>query len=167
MSPTTTLTWTYREFDIFNPASWVFDIDDIAQALSNQCRFNGHIDFYSVAEHSIRVSEILEAEGAFQNTVLLGLLHDAAEAYIGDVPGPWKKHLSLDGRPLEEVEREIELAIFDRFGAVFNEVEWAEVKMADKAAYKEEAHARPAPGKGWDPILARYNFLARYRSLKS
>ncbi len=167
MSPTATLTWTYREFDIVNPATWVFDLDDIAQSLSNQCRFNGHVDFYSVAEHCVRVSEILERDDAFNNTILLGLMHDAAEAYIGDIPGPWKSLVSIDGRPIAEVEREIELAIFERFGLVFNQVEWDEVKRADKAAYKEEAASRPAPGKGWDPITARYKFLARYRELKS
>jgi uncharacterized protein len=165
VTPTTTLTWTYREFDITNPSSWVFDIDDISQALSNQCRFNGHIDFYSVAEHSVYVSEILEKDGALLNTIRMGLLHDAAEAYIGDIPGPWKHLLRVGTAPLSEIEKQIELRIFERFGVTYNDVEWAEVKAADKAAYTVEAASRPAPGKGWDPTQSRYEFLKRHRSL--
>jgi hypothetical protein len=166
MSPTATLTWTYREFDIFNPKSWVFSIDDISQALSNQCRFNGHVDFYSVAEHCVRVSQLLEADGHLRNTQLLGLLHDAAEAYIGDIPGPWKPFLSLDGRPLADLEKEIELALFGQLRASYSDIEWSWVKDADKAAYKDEAACRPAPGHGWDPPKARTEFLARYHALK-
>jgi hypothetical protein len=167
MSPTATITWTYREFDIFNPKSWVFDINDIAQALSHQCRFNGHVDFYSVAEHCVRVSEILEAEKCVVNTQLMGLLHDGAEAYLGDVPGPWKKHVSINGRPVEEVEKEMELKMFEQLHIEYSDFAWDLVKKADKAAYLEEADARPAPGKGWDPIKAKYEFIKRYHQLKA
>lgn len=166
MSPTATLTWTYREWDILNPKSWVFDLDDLAQALGNQCRFNGHVDFYSVAEHSVRVSEILEAGGHDVNTQLLGLFHDGPEAYTGDIPGPWKKHVSIAGMPIEEVEKAIEMPLFARFGIEYSDDAWKHVKDADHAAYKEEAAARPAPGKGWDPVMSKYQFLKRYRALK-
>lgn len=174
MSPTATLTWTYREFDIMNPRSWVFDIDDISQALSNQCRFNGHVDFHSVAEHCVEVSLILEKQGHGPDVQLLGLLHDGAEAYIGDIPGPWKKHVYvnlkpgfIDGTvPIEELEKEMELRMFSALRIPYTDEGWAIVKEADKLAYKEEAACRPAPGKGWDPIKARYEFISRYHTLK-
>lgn len=61
-------------------------IEDIAHSLAHVCRFNGHTrTFYSVADHSIRVAEALP-----DKLKLWGLLHDAAEAYLGDVVGPIK-----------------------------------------------------------------------------
>lgn len=166
MSPTATLTWTYREFDILNPKSWVFDLDDTAQSLSNMCRFNGHVDFYSVAEHCVRVSEILEEWGHDTNTQLLGLFHDGPESVTGDIPGPWKKYVKINDEPIEELEKRLELPMFARFGIEYSDEAWTIVKQADKAAYKEEAAARPSPGKGWDPTMAKYEFLKRYHRLK-
>lgn len=68
-------------------------ISDIAHALANQCRYSGHVrEFYSVAEHSVRVAERLEAIGAGPEVALAGLLHDATEAYLVDLPRPLKAH---------------------------------------------------------------------------
>jgi uncharacterized protein len=66
-----------------------FDIETIAHALGNQCRYTGHVrKFYSVAEHSVLVADLM-------NTLKLGdpfegLMHDAAEAYLSDIAAPWK-----------------------------------------------------------------------------
>src|SRR4051794_32839296 len=75
-------------FDLSDPSSSAFTIDDVAQGLANICRYAGHCtSFYSVAEHSLLVSET--AHGfEFE-----GLLHDAAEAFLGDVTGPLKQML--------------------------------------------------------------------------
>ena len=69
-----------------------FNILDIAHALSMCTRYNGHASkFYSVAEHSVMVANIMETFGT--GDPLEGLMHDATEAYLSDVPAPFKKHL--------------------------------------------------------------------------
>ena len=69
------------------------DVDDIAHSLACQCRFNGHTRaFYSVAEHSIRVARLLAPDPVLE---LWGLMHDASEAYLCDLPRPLK-HASGD-----------------------------------------------------------------------
>ncbi len=77
-----------------------FCIDDIASALSKVCRYGGHCShFYSVAEHSVLVSRIMEYWDL--GDPMEGLLHDATEAYLSDVVGPFKQLLP-DYRLLEE-----------------------------------------------------------------
>ena len=86
---------------------------DIAHALSNLCRFNGHTKrFYSVGEHSLYVSTLLEHHGP--NIQTWGLLHDAAEAYLGDMVRPIKKHMpdfqAIEDRLLQRIARRFGLA---------------------------------------------------------
>jgi len=76
-----------RRVDLFDPDPATIDLGDIAFALSHQNRFNGHAGCYSVAEHSVRVSKVCASDP------LAGLLHDAAEAYVGDLIRPLKAHL--------------------------------------------------------------------------
>jgi len=78
-----------RAFRPLDPDPAGLDIRDIAHSLALQCRFNGHCRaFYSVAEHSVRVSRAVPPEHA-----LWGLLHDATEAYLSDLPRPIKVQL--------------------------------------------------------------------------
>jgi len=75
-------------FDPLNPNIEDIKIEDIAHALSQICRFNGHCnEFYSVAQHSVLVSILSEDHRA-------GLLHDATEAYLLDIPSPVKKNIN-------------------------------------------------------------------------
>lgn len=79
-------TFTGKKFHLLDPHPDEIDIRDIAHSLAMQCRFTGHVKHhYSVAQHSIYVSQIVPPEDA-----LWGLLHDASEAYMSDLNRPLK-----------------------------------------------------------------------------
>lgn len=104
-----------KAFWPLDPRADEVDIEDIAHALSMMCRFGGHIlDFYSVAEHSVRVSEAIAEVGGTIEEQFFGLLHDAAEAYIGDMVWPLKQAPEVRG--YKDVEKRVEAAIAERFG---------------------------------------------------
>jgi hypothetical protein len=100
-------TYTGKHFDIFNPRIEDICIEDIAHGLSLQCRFNGHCNkFYSIAEHCIRMA-CWDLPGDPKQR----LFHDAAEAYIGDIPSPIKQNLS----EFEKIEENLLEIIFKKF----------------------------------------------------
>lgn len=85
------ITATGKKFDLDNITPDQIDIEDIAEALAKECRFAGHcIGFYSVARHSLLVADNLPT-----GYRLYGLLHDAPEAYIKDMPSPVKHYLYI------------------------------------------------------------------------
>lgn len=161
-------------FDYTNIKHMLFDIEDIAHALSNMCRFNGHTNkFYSVAQHSVLVSELVPEEHA-----LAALLHDAAEAYCGDMVSPLKQLLPV----YQSIHTTIEQNLYRSVG-----VEWpvhacvkdADVKMlatevrdlmtphpahwafiSDQVPCEEIIHPLP-------PMGAKELFLDRYFSLQA
>lgn len=103
-------TYTGKKFHILNPNQDEIDIIDIAHALSLQCRFNGHTKrFYSVAQHSIYVSNLVPREDA-----LWGLLHDASEAYIMDMTRPMKRYTEA-GTAYMKVENHVMGVICQKF----------------------------------------------------
>ena len=82
-------TYTGKKFYPYDPRPEQICIEDIAHGLSMLCRFAGQCRFFfSVAEHSIAVAHLLPA-----NLKLFGLLHDASEAYLADLPRPVKAGL--------------------------------------------------------------------------
>lgn len=117
-----------HRFDYQFPDPDSIVIEDIAHALSMKCRFNGHCSrFYSVAEHSIRVSLMLATEQQTPEVQFFGLMHDTAEAYLPDVPRPLK-HLPEFGF-FRDLEKSIEIAIAAKFGLPIFEhpiVKWAD-----------------------------------------
>jgi uncharacterized protein len=150
-------------------------IEDIAHALSNQCRFAGHArEFYSVAEHCVRVSQHCRPEDA-----LWGLLHDASEAYLSDVPAPMKELPAFEAYRV--AERSLQGLIAQRFG-LSTEQPRSSVTEADRAVLEIEIRdlLRPAgvqrperpPQKNrltianpWQPRIAKARFLSRFREL--
>jgi hypothetical protein len=160
-------TFTGHIFDIFNPDTWTFDLEDISQALSATCRFGGHVEFYSVAEHCIRVADILKDWGATPQTQLIGLLHDAIEAYIGDIPRPIKKTFVLDGESILELEKSMEYALFASFDLLHDDfdAQWLIVKQADMRCYELERDERPSVGNGIQPTAAKRMWLHHFEYL--
>jgi uncharacterized protein len=112
------------------------DIEDIAHALSLQCRFGGHVKrHYSVGQHSILVSEYIKSEGGNVEGQLRGLLHDASEAYLVDVPRPIKK--LMDFNAYREIEKSVQSVIYKKYGLDQAEPEW--LSIADNALLAREA----------------------------
>lgn len=163
-----------RKFFPCDPRPGEVFIEDIAHALSHQCRFNGHTDrFYSVAEHCYWCSFQVPAEDALE-----ALLHDAAEAYLGDLIRPLKLLPDL-GKPYLALEKRLEACIAERFGLRHP---WPEsVKKADEAMVTaemdqiiqavEKGHlhdssvSAPVKVQCWLPARARDQFLARFSEL--
>ena len=101
-----------RYLDLLNPDPDAICIKDIAASLSKQCRFNGHTkNFYSVAQHSVHVAQLVRESGADDSQVKSALLHDAAEAYTGDIVYPLKSLLA----EIRPIEKRIHDAICTRF----------------------------------------------------
>lgn len=122
-------TYTGKKFYIFNPRREDVDIIDIARGLSMICRFNGHVKrFYSVAQHSVLVSRIVPPDIAME-----GLLHDATEAFVGDLIRPIKRFMP----EFKEVENKLEEVIYQRFGLRHGRHD--EIKNADNIALVTEA----------------------------
>ncbi|WP_312921087.1 phosphohydrolase [Stutzerimonas nitrititolerans] len=101
------LTRTGRRFDLLAPCPSQVFVLDIAHALAHLCRFNGHTSrHYSVAQHSLFVADIVPPEHR-----LAALLHDATEAYVGDMVRPLKQVMP----EYQKIEQRIWLAICERF----------------------------------------------------
>jgi hypothetical protein len=137
-----------QKVSLTNPKPETIHLGDIAHALSNLCRFNGHIShFYSVAEHSVFVSQIIEPQLA-----LVGLLHDATEAYLGDLTRPLKEMLG-DGMwsSYDRAEDRMWNCIATRFGIDPELI--ASVKYADDVALATEKRDLFPHDLEWDRAL--------------
>ena len=124
------------------------DIEDIAHGLAYQCRFNGQTrEFYSVAQHSLAVAELVAPHQR-----MAALLHDAAEAYLGDMVKPLKVLLPafavLEERVTDIIARAFEIDFSD----------YAPIKRADLIALAtEKRDLMPHSAERWaylDDIVA-------------
>ncbi len=149
------------------------DVRDIAHSLSMQCRFAGHVRaFYSVAEHSVHVARWCRQFGA--DAALEGLLHDATEAYLVDIPRPVKPFL----QGYKEAEARAARVIYERYDL---RGDYAVVHEADNRVLNDERAALMAPCErewdladtlplgvtieGWSPARAEREFLALFDEL--
>lgn len=165
-------TYTGVPYWPLDPSPLDVNIRDIAHALSMLCRYTGHVrKFYSVAEHSVLMSYMVPEQHAFQ-----ALMHDATEAYVGDVGRPLKRSLDEYG-PIEERNW---WAICEKFGMEYQL--HPDVKQADNDILLNEADALmgtpPLPWNvpnavkrggivitGWYPEMAEIMFLDRFTDL--
>jgi 5'-deoxynucleotidase YfbR-like HD superfamily hydrolase len=163
-------------FNLLAPERSTINIEDIAHALSNLCRFNGHsTQFYSVAQHSVLVSRLVPPYLA-----LPALMHDSAEAYLGDCVSPLKQLLP----EYKQIENNIMQAIFNCIGLPYPL--HSEIKRADiRALATEQRDLMNACEDGWhwqvtqgispsdvqifpeSPEEAKDNFLKRYFELQA
>lgn len=112
----------------------VIDIIDIAKSLSRQPRFLGHSKhFLSVAEHSVVMADYFADQQLSSRQQLLGLLHDAHEAYLGDMPRPLAEFLAkYHGVDMDAIKRDIDHSILNNLQIEPpNDEERALIKQAD------------------------------------
>jgi 5'-deoxynucleotidase YfbR-like HD superfamily hydrolase len=170
-----------RRVNPFALAASDIDLDDIAQALANQCRFGGHCRrFYSVAQHSCLVADLVRGQGGDATDALWALLHDAGEAYLSDLPHPLK-HFSEFGRLYREAEEKLQEAIIQHFRLPADAP--AALLSADRALLATERRALMADTwewpelqgvepagvtiEPWPPERAAAEFRRRYTELSS
>jgi hypothetical protein len=167
-APDEIMTFSGVRIKPLDPNPWLISIVDVAHALSNQCRFTGHTkQFYSVAEHSVRVSKLVPEEDA-----MWGLLHDASEAYLSDISRPIKQQPGL-GEVYRVAEAALQRAVAYKFNLPL-EVP-PSVKVADNVLLRSEQRDLMPDGlrlegyeyldhkiEPWTPEQAKGWFLLRY-----
>lgn len=128
-------------------------LTDIAHGLSNLSRFTGQCRrFYSVAEHSVHVAQVLIKYSATPNPMLAlaGLFHDAHEAYLGDMSRPFKQMYP----EVHKLQDTIQNAIEKKYGIV-NPPPCVNVKWVDNVMLHTEMKQLMAfPPKPWAPLPA-------------
>lgn len=158
-------------FDFEAPEQSTFTIEDVAHALAMVCRFAGHCcRHYSVAQHSVHVSEIVPPEHAYQ-----GLMHDAPEFAVGDMAKPLKVMLPQ----YTVVEKRVEAAVFQRFNVAMPlppSIKEADIQMLateqrqlmhnrDDWNYTRGRQPLDFTIPVWTPGQAKSRFLKRYHEL--
>jgi hypothetical protein len=170
-------TFTGKKFTFQKPTPEIICIRDIAHALALLTRYNGHtIKFYSVAEHCVLLTRYMRKKGYPTRMLMTCLLHDAAEAYIGDMPRPVKVRLPS----FKRVENVIAKVISEKYHLYWPEPK--ALKSVDRRALTDErAQAMPPSNnhwmaddlepigielKFWSPAQAEAKFMGQYGLLK-
>jgi uncharacterized protein len=165
MSGCTIELWSGHFMDLTNVKVSDIRREDIAVGLSNCCRYAGQCRrFYSVAEHSVLVSDLIpfivhrfQSEGSESGVQLAGLLHDAPEAYVGDMTAPLKALMRKRDMTntqwavpsmYDRIEAHIMLAVNVKFDLLDDRVTGRIVKLADLWAFRIESSALMASNGG-------------------
>lgn len=184
-SATPMLTYTKKTVDITNLQPEDIELEDIAHGLSNLCRYNGATKrFYSVAEHCVRLAMHVDKREETEynlNLTLACLLHDATEAYVGDII----YHLKRKMTEFSELEDQVGEAILESFGIsekVCSEVEQELHELDRRICFDEmyylfDGHLDPSfyenrmiplgesilvspnDALGWDPQTAKTTYI--------
>ena len=162
-------------FDLLNPGDSDYGIEEVAHALSNIARFNGHTEeFYSVAQHCVLMSHWIEPLYARE-----ALLHDMQEAFVGDVATPLKL---LIGDKYKELELGVQNSMCDKFAVSYWRVTSPPVKRADLKMLMTEKRDLMRGDTDWSilegvepydeyeihpwsPSVAKRAFITRYNEL--
>lgn len=147
------------------------DIRDIAHQLSNVCRYTGATpQFYSVAQHSVLVARyFLDSRKR-----LVGLLHDASEAYLNDIASPVKRNVIFEGYRM--AEKKLSLEIFAAFGldARRDDLTDAATRQFDDLMFEREVASFWGPSGSvpddqrvtpWSPAKAEKEFLYEFKHI--
>lgn len=156
-------TFSGKYVNVFEPTSNMICIEDIAHALSHQCRFAGHTyKFYSVAEHSVLCSNfVLDSK----QHAFAALMHDASEAFLVDIPSPIKKRLLN----YKELEDNLMALIAKKYGFQFPF--HPNIKEIDEKMLQAEWETVVLKGGGYrfikahDPATAKQLFLNKFNQL--
>jgi hypothetical protein len=174
-------TYSGKFIDFLNPTPEQVCLADIATGLANTCRFGGQVNrWYSVAEHSVRCAERLAVYGDPEFVQLAALLHDAHEAYTGDITAPLKVVL---GQALRDTQDRLDVVIAEKFGLLPGDFKLTSVKAVDdemlfaEAAGLKYSHGigehwgndeyhEPLVAYGWSPAEAERRFIECYERLR-
>jgi hypothetical protein len=169
-------TYNGKHVHPLSPSQDEIVIEDVAHSLSQQCRFLGHThSLYTVAQHCVLVSEMVPPGDA-----LWGLLHDASEAYLGDLPAPVKRDPQMEFYRI--AEERLLTCIARKFGMppeiprsvmqadkILLATEFRDVTTVDDLDWIiAECGCEPAKGlriMPWHPTVAERSFLVRFLEL--
>lgn len=167
-------TMSGKSFHPFNPSKEEIVIEDIAHGLSNTCRFGGQCShFYSVAQHCCLMAELVPRYARFW-----ALMHDAAEAYIGDMPTPIKEGLpefkQMEDKILDLIIEEFNIPITTHTHSLVKKADrWLCAmearKLMDRPDWAEEVLATPyfvnpkqITIEEWSPNRAKTTFVLKF-----
>lgn len=157
-------TYLKGKINLINPHASQINIADIARGLANNPHFAGQTPrFFSIAEHCLLVCDFMEAAGiSDKNLLLIGLLHDASKAYLGDMVKPLKVFIP----EFQRIEENMMQVIFNKFDLP---IEWIKkvVKQFDIEAQQLEydcfykginAMNYYSPDKAYTEFIKRFNY---------